>query len=165
MTSPLLSYSPELHFLTTLESSQSSLKVVLSKAGAANRPTEEVQKDGHSGVWNLNPSLSELCMSPENKALYSLQSWRQWRWLPELVQVTHFERIFQEMGLEKKERTHGNGVDLFPFSSFVIRLQPLSSNHFCLWKSSTHLWPCYFPETLGLGISACYSIFWPRRKD
>lgn len=68
-----------------LESSESSLKVVLSKAGAANRPTEEVEKDRHSRLWNLSPSLSELCMSPENKALYSLQSWWRWRWLPDLV--------------------------------------------------------------------------------
>lgn len=101
MTSPLLSYSPELRFLTSLQSSESSLKVVLSKAGAANRPTEEVEKDGHSGVWNLTPSLSELCMSPENRALYSLQSWQQWRWLPELVQVTQFESIFFRNGAWK----------------------------------------------------------------
>lgn len=66
------------------ESSESSMKVVLSKTGAANRPTEEVEKDRHSGLWNLSSPLSELCMSLEKQTLYSLQTW-QWRWLADLV--------------------------------------------------------------------------------
>lgn len=53
------------------ESSESSMKVVLSKTGAANRPTE-VEKDRHSGLWNLSSPLSELCMSLEKQTLYSL---------------------------------------------------------------------------------------------
>lgn len=51
---------------------------------------------------------------------------------------------------KKEKRTHWNCLDLYPFSSFVICLLPLRSNH-CS-KSLAHLQPCYFPEILSLGM-------------
>lgn len=59
------------------ESSESSMKVVLSKTNNTNPNPNPV-------LWNLSSPLSELCMSLEKQTLYSLQTW-QWRWLADLV--------------------------------------------------------------------------------
>lgn len=105
---PPLSHSPKppfLIFFFTSSSLQGPVwKLCYQRLGPANRTTEEVEKYRHSGLWNLNPSLSELCMSPENKALYSLQSWWQGRWLPDFVlQVMHSEReVLLKRGLERR---------------------------------------------------------------
>lgn len=82
VTSPPLLCSPKLRFLTSAKPSESSVNVVLSKPGAANKPTEELEKDRNSGLWNLKLPLSELCMTPVNKGpFYSLQPRWEWRWL------------------------------------------------------------------------------------